>query len=315
MSWGGALLAAALATLAHPRWWVIALAGFLVRGGVLILLVPIVVPPTVASVMSQLAPTLIGQVLIGGPNTPVLLLTGILTAAVALFAWIAGTLGAGFDAALVGEAVEDEELSLDVPALAEAPPGLGTARLGPHVLTTFVFAIAAVRIFQVVYAEATSPGAPTTPFLERVIAQTPVELGALVLALLLAEAIGGLALRAELLDPDVAAGGLPRALSRAVLALLSPTGLATFAVTTVAVVVVGLPGALAAGRAWSQVRLVFGEPAEAWAMAIALLLFIGVMLGWLTLLGVAVAWRSAAWTAITARTVTRPSRAASEASR
>jgi hypothetical protein len=315
MSFGGSLLAAAFATLAHPRWWVVALAGFLVRGGVVILLLPIVVPPTVASVMSQVAPTLVGQVLIGGPNTPVVLLTAILTGAVALFAWIAGTLGAGFDAALVGEAVEDEELNLDVRMPAEPPPGLGTARLGPHLLTTFVFAIAAVRIFQVVYAEATSPGAPTTPFLERVAAQTPVELGALVVALLLAEAIGGLALRAELLDPQVAAGGWPRAVSRALLALLRPTGLLTFAVTTVVMVVVGLPGALAAGRAWSQVRLVFGEPAEAWAMAVALFLFIGVMLGWLTLLGVGLAWRSAAWTAITAGTVTRSSRAASEASR
>jgi hypothetical protein len=50
-------------------------------------------------------------------------------------------------------------------------------------------------------------------------------------------------------------------------------------------------------------------------MAVALFLFIGVMLGWLTLLGVALAWRSAVWTAITAGTVTRPSRATSEASR
>ena len=161
MGLGGSLLAAALATLAHPRWWVVALAGFLVRGGFVILLLPIVVPPTIAGVMSQLAPTVVGQVIVGGPNTPVFVLTGILTGAVVLFSWIAGTLGATFDAWLVTEAVEDEELSLDLPVPTETPPGLGTARLGPHLLTALVFAVAAVRIFQVVYSEATSPGAPT----------------------------------------------------------------------------------------------------------------------------------------------------------
>ena len=309
------MLAAALATLAHPRWWVVALAGFLVRGGVVVVMLPIIVPPTIAGVMSQLAPTIVGQVIVGGPNTPTLLLVGILAGSVGLFAWIAGTLGATFDAALVTEAVEDEELNLDVPLPAQAPLGLGTARLGPHLVTAFVFAVAAVRIFQVVYAEATSPSAPTVPFVERVVAQTPVELGALVVALLLAEAIGGLALRATLLDPIVAAAGLPRALARATRALVRPTGLLTLVATTVVVIVVGLPGALAAGRAWSQVRLVFAGPAEAWAMAVALLLFVGVVLGWLTLLGVALAWRSAAWTAISARTVTLPSLPASEASR
>jgi hypothetical protein len=315
MSWSGSMLAAALATLAHPRWWVVALAGFLVRGGFVIILLPIVVPPTVASVMSQLAPTIIGQVVLGGPNTPVLWLAAILAGAVALYAWIAGTLGAGFDAALVTEAVEDEDLGLDVGVPTTEPPGLGTARLGPHVLTALAFALAAVRIFQVVYAEATSPGAPTTPFVERVAAQTPVELGAVLVALLLAETLGGLALRATLLDPGVAAAGLPRALARAVVALVRPAALATFVGTSVIVLVIGFPGALAAGRAWSQVRLVFSEPAEAWAMGVAVLLFIAVVLGWLMLLGVALAWRSAAWTAITARTVTRASGTASEASR
>jgi len=301
MSWGGSVVAAALATFAHPRWWVLALAGFLVRGGVVIVLLPMVVPPTVAGVMSLVAPTVIWQVLIGGPNTPVALVTAGLVAVVVLLAWIAGTLGSSFDAALVREALDDEDLGLERAAVEPTPAGLGTARLGPHALTAFVFAVAAVQIAQVVYAEATSPGAPTTPFLERVVAQTPVQLIALVVAVLLAEAVGGLALRAELLDPAVAAAGVPRALARGIRRLLRPISLWTLVVTTAAVVIVGLPGGIASGRAWSQVRLLFDAPPDAGSLAIVLLLFVAVTLGWLTLLGVVLAWRSAVWTAVEAR--------------
>jgi hypothetical protein len=322
VTWRGSLLAAALATLAHPRWWILALAGFLVRGGIVLVLLPIVVLPTVAGVMSLLAPTIVGEVIVGGPNSPVAAVAGILTATLVLFAWVAGTLGAELDVALVREAASDEDLGLDVAVPEHVPSGLGTARLGPHLLTSFVFALAAVRIFQVVYAEATSPGAPTTPFVLRVAAQTPLQLGALLGALLLAEAIGGLALRAGLLDPALGPVGFPRAMARALRGLVRPRTIATWVVTTVVVAVIGLPGGLAAGRALSQVRLVFSEPATALAMAIALLLFVAVVLGWLTLLGVALAWRSAAWTAVavttvraTGPTVTRPSSPASEASR
>jgi len=310
-----ALLSAALATLAHPRWWPIALAGFLVRGGVLVVIAPIVVAPTVAGVMSQFAPTIVGQVIVGGPNTPVALLTGILTGAVVLLAWIAGTLGAAFDAALVEEAATDEELGLDLEVPVSLPPGLGTARLGTHLLTAVVFAIGAVRIFEVAYVEATSPGSPTTPFVERVLSQVPVQLVAIGVALLVAEALGGLALRALLLDPAMPAAGLARAVARAVRTLIRPRSLAIMVVTTLIVLAVGLPGGLAAGRAWSQVRLVFLGPATPEAMAIALFLFVAVVFGWLTLLGVALAWRSAVWTAVSARTVTHTLPSASEATR
>jgi ABC-type molybdate transport system permease subunit len=70
MTWRGSLVAALLATLVHPRWWLLALAGFLVRGGVLIVLLPIVAPPTVAGLLSFLAPSLIGQIISGGPRSP-----------------------------------------------------------------------------------------------------------------------------------------------------------------------------------------------------------------------------------------------------
>ncbi|HEX8025167.1 MAG TPA: hypothetical protein VF484_03080 [Candidatus Limnocylindrales bacterium] len=301
MSWGGTLVAAALATVAHPRWWVLALAGFLVRGGIVLVLLPMIVPPTVAGVMSLVAPTVVGQVLIGGPNTPVALVTAGFALALILFAWIAGTLGAFFDAALVREAIVDDELGLDRAPIEPDPPGLGTARLGPHVLTAVVFAVAAAEIVQVVYDQATSPSAPATPFVERVVSQTPLQIAALAIAVVVAEAVGGLALRAELLDPAVAIAGVPRALARGIRRFLRPVSLATVVVTTGVVLVVGLPGAVATGRAWGQVRLLFTTPSDAASLAIVLVLFVAVAMGWLTLVGVALAWRSAVWTAVDAR--------------
>jgi hypothetical protein len=300
VSWRGSLGAAFLATLSHPRWWVLSLAGFLIRGGVVLLLVPIIVPPTVAGLMSLVAPTIIGAVLVGGPNTPVGLVA--LVTALVLFGWlaIAGTIGTWFEAALVAEAAGDEDLGLGVAVRRLVPSGLGTARLLPHVLTAVVFIVAAAQIFAVIYAEATTPGAPTTPFVIRVISQTPGQLVALVLAWLLAEAVGGLAVRELLLDRGADPGGVRGAIGRGARDLLRSRALATFLLVNLATVVIAAPGWLAAGRAWAQLRLLFTDGADATGLAIGLLLFVGVVIGWLTLLGVALAWRSTAWTAVAA---------------
>jgi len=292
-------LAAFLATLSHPRWWAISLAGFLLRGGVVLLLIPIVVPPTVAGLMSLAAPTIIGAVLAGGPNTPVGLVAVI--TAVVLFAWlaIAGSFGARFDAAVVAEAASDEDVGLDLEVRRPFPNGLTTARLLPHALTAIVFIVADAQIFAVVYAEATSPGAPTTPFVVRVLSQTPGQVIGLVAIWLVAEAVGGLAFRELLLERGRPAG-VGSAIRRGVRALLRPRTLAAFVVVNIVTVIAAAPGWLASARAWGQLRLLYTDGADAPGLAIGLLVFVAVVLGWLTLLGVALAWRSAVWTAVIA---------------
>ena len=40
---------ALVASLSHPAWWAMALAAFLVRGGILLILLPIVSLPTTAT--------------------------------------------------------------------------------------------------------------------------------------------------------------------------------------------------------------------------------------------------------------------------
>lgn len=296
----GSLVAATLATLAHPRWWLLALAAFLVRGGVLVVLLPIIAPPTVAGLMSFLAPTVFGEVISGGPGTPVAILAIGMAIGVTAFLSFAGGLGTWFDVALASEAATEGDLELaprDV-SPTDRPSGLGTARLGPHVLTGVAFVFAAARIFSVAYREATTPGAPTTPFVIRVLQGAPEAVVALVVAWILAEAVGGLALRDRLLHVSAAAGPARTSIGRGIRELASRRGLATLLLVDVGVIVVAAPGWLATGHAWDQLRILLSGGADAIDLAIGLALFLAVAFGGAVLLGVALAWRATTWTAV-----------------
>lgn len=316
MAGRGSLVAALLATLAHPRWWLLALAGFLVRGGLVVLIAPIVVPPTVAGIAANLSPAIVVLASGGGvPVMPLLLVAG------AIFTWVvvAGWLGAWFDAALVAEAGSDEDLGLSGvngdTLGGRLPAGLGTARLGPHLVTAVVFAFAAVVLIGVAYREATSPGAPTVPFVIRVIGEALGPVVILLATWLLAEAAGGLALRQLLVAsrPD-ASPHVARAIGLGSVAAVRWRSLVTVATTNLVTLVVAGLGALAAARAWSELRRFLTDGADVTVLAVGLLVFIAVVLGWLALLALALAWRSTVWT-IRSAIVTRPSSEASEASR
>lgn len=306
MTWRGSLVAALLATLVQPRWWLLALAGFLIRGGVLVVLLPIVAPPTVAGLMSFLAPTVLGQIIIGGPGAPIAIVAIATALVVTAFLSIAAWLGTWFDATLVREATGGDDIAAEAPGVIEPdgspnarPPGLGTARLGPHVLTGVAFVFAAARIFSVAYREATTPGAPTVPFVVRVIQGAPEAVVLLLVAWIIAEAIGGLAVR-DLLRGAPAADERPRAarwaIVHAIRDLATPRGLATLLVVDLGIVVIALPGWLATRHAWDQLRILLSGGAEVTDLAIGLGLFVAVAFGGALLLAVALAWRSTAWT-------------------
>jgi hypothetical protein len=300
----GSIVGALLATVIRPSWWLLALAGFLVRGGVLLVVIPIVVPPTVAGLMSQLAPTIVGAVLIGGPNTPVGVVVVVTALILLVLLLVAGGLGAWFDASLVAAASADADLGLDADVREPWPHGLGTVRLLPHAATAIAFAIAAAQVFAVAYNEATSPGAPTTPFVVRVVSQVPAQVIVLFVVWLLAEALGGLALRELLLARGAPERGVePRVAAATVRALrrfVRPSSLLTLLVTEALTLVIAVPGWFAGARAWSQLRQLITDGADDVAVGIGLALFLGVVLGSLVLLGVALAWRSTAWTAVVA---------------
>ena len=85
MTLGATLVTSLLATLAHPMTWLLALAGFLVRGGIVVFLLPIVVLPSPVGLANATAPTVVGFVLGGFTFDLVVLLV---LAVGAVLAWI-----------------------------------------------------------------------------------------------------------------------------------------------------------------------------------------------------------------------------------
>lgn len=284
-----------LATLTRPAWWVLALAAFLVRGGVLVLLLPIVQLPTVAGLANALGPALVGFVF-GGPSVEFLVVVGTITAVTIAWVVVGGLLGGALDLALVRGAANEEELD-DRPAPRSVGAGRAfAARLVGHAPTAVVVAWGAVRLVDAAYQELIRPGDPALPVAVRVALRIPEIVAGLVAAWALGEAIGGLAVR------HLAWGAsLPGALAKAVRSLLRPSGIATLVVTNGVLAVVILTMSNATGLAWSHLRVVLLDGATIPDIWLALLLFSLTWIAGLWLLSLAVAWRGAAWTFEVAR--------------
>lgn len=285
------MAAALLAVLARPRWWLLSLAAFLVRGGFVALFLPIAIPPTAAGLANLVAPTLVGFVF-GGPSVPFLVLVA--TAVALCGAWLVGggLLGAWLDVALAREVAADDELET---ALTDRPgrvPWAFVARLAAHLPTLVVLAWTAVRIVGETYAELLSPGDPDVPLAVRVVARIPETLVLASFAWLVGEAVGGLAVR------RIAAGaGLATALADAWLDLVRrPSAAATLVLTDVILGGLLLLAALVTSVTWDGLRIVLVDGGTAIEIRTALLLFGGAWLGGAWLISLAAAFRQVAWT-------------------
>ncbi|MBF8290500.1 MAG: hypothetical protein HW391_1468 [Chloroflexi bacterium] len=295
MSWAASVGASALATLNRPGWWVMALAGFLVRGGLVVILLPIVRLPTTAGLAHDFGPIVVGFVF-NGPSAASLVLVG--TVAAAVFAWfvLGGVVGGRLDLELVREAAADEDLEGLHPPIAGGPAGAFFARVIAHGPTFAVVAVGAVRLVDAVYQELVRPGDAVLPIAVRVLLRIPEIVGLLVGTWLLGEAVGGLAVR------HLAWGaGLPRSLARGVRAVLRPPALALLLVTNAVLGAVILAVAGVIGIGWDHLRLVLADGGSAGEVRLALLVFALTWAAGLWLLALAVAWRATAWTFEVAR--------------
>ena len=110
MSRGGPLTGALLVTLARPATWALALAAFLVRGGLLVLVVPIVVLPTPVGLGDVVGPPLISFVF-GGVSPAFVAVVA--TAVVLFLVWLigGGLLAATAEAELIRIVATDEDVT------------------------------------------------------------------------------------------------------------------------------------------------------------------------------------------------------------
>ena len=102
MTLGATLVTSLLATLAHPATWPLALAGFLLRGGIIAFLIPIFVLPTPVGLANLTGPTVV-DIVLGGLSLGLLALLAIGVGA--LLAWIVfgGFLAATLEAELIAD--------------------------------------------------------------------------------------------------------------------------------------------------------------------------------------------------------------------
>jgi hypothetical protein len=278
------------ATLTTPEWWAMALAAFLVRGGILLVLVPIVALPTPAGLITDLSPG-IQAMFLGTPTVAGALLGATtLTTVILLLGW-AGLAGSWLDVALLRDAAVSDELELGWEPGRLSSTRAFALRLAAHIPTLLAIGYATIRVALVSYAQLTSPDDPGVPIVDRVLGRVPDAITLVAITWLIGEVVGGLAAR------RVAAGmGTRAALLGSVRQLVSPRGLATFVVTTAVLLATAIPFGLAAERAWEHVRsyLLFGvDPIQ---LTSAVIVLVATWVLGLSVVGAALAWRATAWT-------------------
>ena len=322
MTRGAALGEALLVTLGTPPTWLLALAVFLLRGGLLLVLLPIVAVPSPVGLGNLLAPLLM-TVVFQGISVEVAALLGV--ALLVTLAWIVvgglaactleadgirivaaetgphprpGTGAAGLDSEGPEDAADAAETeaagtSLEARQYLVAARML-VARIVAHVPTGVVAIVGAARFVTVAYGELTSPLDVTTPIVVRVLLGAPEAVAAVGLVWAAGEIVGGLAARRVVLDGAPAGEALRDALQTVVRRPLAVV--ARFVVPLLALVAVLLPSIFAAAGAWTLVRASMGPADGAVAATAAVLLFVTLWLVGLLLIAVTAAWRSAVWT-------------------
>jgi hypothetical protein len=304
------VLGSAMIALGHPDWWAISLAAFLVRGGFLVILLPIASPPSVAALTNLLSPS-VEQVLIGSPSLE-WVVTGTLAVSAVLGLALAGLLvGAWLDLSLVRLTAKDRDIELGWAPVAASPLAALGIRLVAHVPTALALGYAAVRFVDATYAEMVSPADPTIPLPLRVLGHAPDAAVLLLAAWLLGETVGPLAARRH-----AAGEALGSAIRTSLRQLGDPRGLATLLVTNLVLVAIAVPFTFASDRAWERLRVELLEGSDLGPLAAELFLLITTWVLGVALLAAALAWRATCWTLLAAlRGVTHSLPRASEPSR
>lgn len=302
MTRGAALTGALLITLATPATWPLALATFLVRGGVLLVVVPIIVLPSPVGLANLLAPTLMAAVF-QGISIEVALAAGAI--ALALVAWIVvgGLVAASLESEAARIVAGDDEgtgqHASDPAAVRAVSPPRGVAlrilvaRLLAHLPTGLAVVWGSARLVAVAYRELTSPFDVSVPIVWRVLRGAPEVVVVVVLAWMIGEIIGAIAARRIAL----AEAGVVRALRDAAVGVLRHplTVLVGFWLPTLVLLLVLAPSAFATAAAWGVVRVAMRSSGDPFSASLSVVLFVALWIVGLFLIGVASAWRAAVW--------------------
>lgn len=297
MTRGAGLGPALLAALATPSTWVLALVAFLLRGGLVVLLVPIITIPSAVGFGNLLGPTITELVLGDARSTAILL--GLATFAAAS-AWlvIGGWLAAAAEVEAIRRIALDEEVGVGiglVPAnLRHAAWRVLVARLVLAVPLILALAVGGVQVVLSAYRELTVPSDTAIPLVARVIAGASQAIALIVVAWIVGELLSGIAARWIVLRSDGVVRGLVAALGH-VIRRPVPVLVGWF-VPTAGLVAVVVPSAMASGSAWAALRTILADGDEPLVATLLVALLVALWLGGLVLVGLTSAWRGAVWT-------------------
>lgn len=296
MSLGAILVSSLLATLAHPLSWPVALAGFLVRGGIVLFLVPIVVLPSAVGLSDIFAPT-ISEIALSGMSAEIVVAIAAASALAVSIVLLAGWFAAAMEATLIRDAPAWDELDPNR-VIAPSRRGEATRILGVRLMAHLPFALAmawsATRIVDAAYRELSRPDDVTTPVAIRVIGSLPDVVALLVVTWILGQIVAAMAARRVVIVGANAAGGLRAAIAECLRRPIQQ--LVIFAVPALALVAVVVPTAAATASTWDRVRIAIAESVGPVEGIATVCLFVGLWLGGLVLVSMVCAWRAAAWT-------------------
>jgi hypothetical protein len=278
-----------------------ALATFLLRGGVLVVALPILVLPSPVGLGNLLGPTIM-DVAFQGVTPAIALFVAVFVTAFVGWIVIGGLIAGALEAAAIRIVIADDVLSPRADEAAPVPPDTLTparilgARVIAHLPTAIVFIWASTRLIAVAYRELTSPSDVAVPIAVRVIGGAPEAVAVVATALILGETVGALAARRIVLGES----SVWRALQGSILAIgRRPIKVFSgFIVPTLGLVLVLVPAASAASASWTAVRAALQGPGEAFWGALLVVVFVCLWMVGLALVAVISAWRAAVWTVL-----------------
>jgi hypothetical protein len=312
--WLDALVSASLVAAGRPGLWAIALAGFLVRGGLLVLLLPIVVLPSPIELAASFG---LDAVSISGEPTSRFVIEVVIVL-LAVLAWIvvsgivgaivevhvgnrvAGTAGEVDDVGDDGDGgiggaadwIGSARASFEAPERRTSPrlvTGLLLARLVTLIPVAVALAWGARRVVDVGYREVTVPSDTATPLVVRIAQGAADALIVILVTWLVVELLLAVATRHLVFDRRQGRSGFSAA--RSVLRRPLPVLLAFVAGMAVSIVALAA-GVLATQATWDRVQFELRAESGVQALVTVVLLVLvwGVTLSASAFLS---AWRSA----------------------
>jgi hypothetical protein len=307
MSWGAGLAASLLVVLPRPATWIVGLAAFLVRGGILFFVLPIVVVPSPVGLANILGPT-ITTFWLGGMSLGFATLVTVIFAG--FFAWlvVGGWVAAVTERDLIELVVADEDLEAGGSIPSPSPVRrrgriwrIVLLRLAAYVPLAVALGYGSLRLVQATYRELTAPSDVVTPIAWRVVAAVPDAVVLIAVTWVLGETLGSVGARRLVIwgqSLDRAYVGAWADLLRRPLSTLG-----TFALPMAVTAILVAPIILGAGALWEFLRSqLAGSVDEAVVLLLTMLVFVATWLAALLVAGLTAAWRSAAWTVDAVRT-------------